>query len=1230
MSRLLISIDRFEEYSLHNNEILDIIDALLPQGWQIDLVTHSAGKALSGELHRLEQSGAFRLISEKQGALAASYSLIWIYKGFFSSKLLDAIDAFSTSAPVIFRHFADYNDLYIPYGVALENQLASLTLALSPLVTERLLATGVDSRQLRQLPYTVAPTFSDYQRTRVLSTLRRVLYVAPEMSAEMYEVQQRLSAANIQLEWFDNSQPVSRIKPEWLATYDAVIGNEEMAPKALTLGIPLFLADAGYVEGYLNADNFSRWESEHFTAVNVRFCPDADEWLELLTQGYTAAVSWTTQQQTTLQDKWRLSAQLNALLNEPLSHKNWTADEKARYSLRFHSQAVLAAANQNYSIERWLADRSISDTRRQALLAFVQSLPASGNIGVVIINEQNESANCQRSLDSLLQQSLPPASIDIFSTHDLALAQGEIARSVQGWTSDLNTLINHSAAEALLVLNAGDELLPDALLLLAEYRLRQPGTPFWYMDEMFSDGINEPNIVLRPDVNIDLLRSTPYPGRTLLFDRQTAQALGGLPAEYSPYGLFDLLWRGVEQQGASALGHLPEVLVKSAHATQEINERDGMREAYQAIVAAHLQRLGIAASLEEGLTDATLRVRYRWEEQPLVSIIIPTRDHVVLLKACIESLMENTRYQRYELLIVDNHSSDEQACRFLSDLEALGLEQIRVLRYDAPFNYAAINNAAAEQARGEVLLFLNNDCQIIDGEWLDALLEQALRPEIALVGGRLEFQDGRVQHGGYLLGVRNGVESPWEGAASDSKGYHCYLKTAHNLTAVSAACMMVRKAVFFSLGGFDVQSYPLYFADVDLGLRAVQQGYLNVWTPWARVRHMGGATRLLSEKFRVQQRPLLHNYATLRGQWKSALLNDVSYHPHMQRTGKPFTIGEGTARFQPPLPGRPLPVVLANHVNWHGCGHHRVVQPFKALESNLLIEGGLILGVPGVMEAAQLQPDVILLELLSGSRFPEIMAQYREVCDAKIVVEYDDYLLNLPLKNSSRKHFPQKIAKNLRKIMECADWVVVSTAPLADAYSRFHDDIRIAQNRLAENQWAHLLSERGTGRKVRVGWAGGSSHTGDLEILLPIIKALEGQVEWVFMGMKPRGVQCEFHPGVPFEMYPEKLASLNLDLALVPLEINQFNECKSNLRLLEIGTCGVPIIATDIEPYRCGLPVTLVENRFKDWMAAIRAHLNDMDATRRQGDALRAAVHQEWYLRGSGLDDWQRAWLPAR
>lgn len=1214
MRSILISVDKFDAFTPYTSELLDIADVMLAMGWRVDVITSSAGKALIVEIERLKATGRFGLITDTQGETADHYDVIWIFRGFFSDKLLDAIAAERLSGAMIFRHFNDYNDLYIPWGVALENQFAALTLDLSPRTSALLLQTGVESTQLKNLPWTVPASFSRYVRTRESQTLARVVYIAPKMSAEMYDVQQRAREAGVQIDWLDLNQQAQRIDPAWLEQYDAVIGNDDSAAKALTLGIPLFLANDGYVEGYLDESNVARHEIEHFCALSLRNCPDAEEWVEMLQSGYASARAWTQAQREYYATKWSLETALDAIVSAPLAEKTRQLDDKSRYTLNFHSKSVLARQQTaDYSFSRWLDDRQISDARREALLTFARAYPDKASIGVIILGDTAASVATRASVES---QSLAAVSIDVIADDAT-------------WPAAINSLLAARSADAVLLLPAGFILRDDALLRFAEQRMNQQNAWLFYCDEMTRAENGEPVLTLRPGVNIDLLRGFPYIGQVALFSRDVALQVGGFNSHYPRAAIIDLLWRFVEGQGTGALGHVADVLVENPHpATDWNDDAEVVRESGQALLA-HLQRLGINASLEEGLAENIKRLRYQWDATPLVSIIIPTRDRFALLKRCIESLMEKTRYQHYELLIVDNQSVEEDACRFLNDLAALGIDQVRILRYDAPFNFAEINNAAAQQARGDVLVFLNNDCEIIDANWLDALLEHTLRPEVGVVGARLEYQDGRIQHGGYLLGVQLGVDVAFEGADEQSNGFQHYLKTPRNLAAVSASCMMVRKAVFFSLNGFTQERYPLYFADVDLGLRAQKQGYLNVWTPYARVKHMGGATRLFGSKLGVQERPLLHDYTALRTEWQQGLLDEPSYHPLMQKMGKAFTLSASTARLHQPLPGRPLPVVLAHHVNWVGGGHHRVMQPFKALERHLMIEGGLTHTIPGLMEAAQMKPDVILLELITGSRFPEIIKQLRDVSAAKIVLEYDDYLLNVPMKNGNRQHFPPQMLKSFRKVMDSADWVVVSTAPLAEAYSRFHHDIRIAQNRLAPNQWEHLLSERGTGKKVRVGWAGGSSHSGDLEILLPLIKELEGQVEWVFMGMKPRNVLCEFHPGVPFEMYPEKLASLNLDLALVPLEINQFNECKSNLRLLEIGTCGVPIIATDIEPYRGDLPVTLVANRFKDWMNAIQAYIHDPALRERQGDALRAAVRQHWYLRDAGLDDWRQGWLPA-
>mgnify|MGYP001074342225 FL=1 len=226
---------------------------------------------------------------------------------------------------------------------------------------------------------------------------------------------------------------------------------------------------------------------------------------------------------------------------------------------------------------------------------------------------------------------------------------------------------------------------------------------------------------------------------------------------------------------------------------------------------------------------------------------------------------------------------------------------------------------------------------------------------------------------------------------------------------------------------------------------------------------------------------------------------------------------------------------------------------------------------------------------------------------------------------------PKDILKSLRKALSLADRFVVSTPALANAFDGNHHDIRVAENRLPVETWAHLTSLRGQGKKTRVGWAGGSSHTGDLEMIADVVRAFADRVEWVFFGMCPpklRPYIHEYYSGVEIKKYPEKLASLNLDLALAPVEDNLFNRCKSNLRLLEYGACGYPVICSDVECYHYDLPVTRVKNRFKDWVEAIEMHLDDPEASRRSGEALRQAIHKDWMLTGEPLRHWMNMWLP--
>ncbi|MCZ4330206.1 glycosyltransferase [Castellaniella denitrificans] len=888
-----------------------------------------------------------------------------------------------------------------------------------------------------------------------------------------------------------------------------------------------------------------------------------------------------------------------------------------------------------WSVPNWMNERAPSAARILAIQAMLQTNPDVGTLGVaVVVPDDSDPHVLVDTLDSLAAQHRPVDSIWLIGPQIPPEAVGGMVEAVIGnepWPALLSRKIEQgSAPDFLWILYAGDQLLPHASLTLGEYRLRNPDPLIWYADETVLQNGVAANPMLKPDLNIDLLRSYPYVGRNLVLSTAMIQAVGGLDARVADLAPIDLVWRLVEQAGPPVVGHIPEVLL---HASVGLMDwvRDTSTQVWSPVVTQmHFERMGVDAQVQLGPALGFFRVEYPLSERPLVSIIIPTRDHFVVLRDCVEGLMEHTAYPNYELLIVDNGSVDQEALGFLSGLEGMGTNQVRVLRWPQAFDFAAINNFAVEQARGDVLLFLNNDIQFSPqtrSDWLERLLRLAVRPEVGMAGARLDLPDGQVDQYGLVLGLDNSVGAAFRGMASDAQGYMYRLVVQQNASALSASCLMMRRTVFQELGGFDTQAFPVYHADTDLSLKATQAGYLLALEPETGLQHMGGATRLLKEKFGLEAHPDDDQRDRLYARWLPQLARDLYYHPAFDKSIPGFSLSRDAARIHDPLPGRPLPVVLASHSDWHGCGHYRILHPFQALAGELRTEGGVKYRDFHFTDVARIQPDVIVLQ---GAWLNEgILTQirrYREITGAKVVLEFDDYLPNIPTRSAYRKTFKQSWIKQMRRAIEQVDWLVVSTPVLAQEYAGFHGDIRVAQNGLLPAWWGGLEGRRRAGKKMRVGWAGGSSHTGDLAELRAVIRDLQDDVEWVFMGSKPDGISCEFHAGVPIAQYPAKLASLNLDLAVVPLEMNQFNRSKSNLRLLELGACGVPVICTDIEPYQGELPVSRVRNRPQDWVRTIREQLADPVALAQQGDALCDAVLRDWMLEGAFLDQWVRAW----
>ncbi|WP_434027915.1 glycosyltransferase [[Pseudomonas] boreopolis] len=880
-------------------------------------------------------------------------------------------------------------------------------------------------------------------------------------------------------------------------------------------------------------------------------------------------------------------------------------------------------------LQRWLEARHASPAQRASVQARVQRL-GTPQLQLFVLAADAGDVALAATLASLADSPLamqahvlapqPPAAPVAASVHPCADRAEQWAR--------INALAAAHRHDWLMIVQAGERFLDSGLLVLARDLAGATDIRAVCADAIMCGEDGSLSALLRPDFNLDLLLSMPSAmAQHWLFHADAFLQAGGLDPARGEAAELDLLLRLVEHGGIEGLGHVHEPLL--AVPPQRIATRQQELDA----IAAHLRNRGYdQARIEPGLPGC-YRIHYGHQATPGVSIVIPTRNQFGLLSRCVESLLEKTAYKNYEILIVDNASTDADACTWLDGIEAMGNPQLRVLRYPHPFNHSAMNNLAAQHARGEYLLLLNNDTAVLQEDWLDALLNHAQRPEVGVVGARLLRPDGRIQHAGIVLGMSSPTEFPFAGQPLDAPGYMHRLQVDQDYSAVSGACLMIRKSLYDELGGLD-EGFEVSGNDVDLCLKVRAAGYLVVWTPHALLMHEGGASlaRVDARSIQEKARSAVADQDRLYERWLPMIAHDPAYNRNLTLNGAAFQVQTESQLNWRPLSWRPLPVVLASPADQAGCGHYRIIQPARALEGFGLAETIVSQRYLSPVEMERLAPDTLVLQRQMTEQQIEQQKRVIRFNSCFKVAELDDYLPNVPRKSAHYGTLPKDILKTMRKALTLVDRFIVSTPALAEALDGLHPDIRVVENRLPLPWWGQAKGLRRQGRKPRVGWGGGAGHRGDLEMIADVVAALADEVEWVFFGMCPDGIRPyvhEFHPGVPIEDYPAKLASLNLDLALAPLEDNLFNQCKSNLRLLELGACGFPVVCSDVRPYQCDLPVTRVKPRFRDWVDAIRMHVHDLDAAAKAGDALREAIHRDWMLDQTKAQAWLAQWLPG-
>lgn len=293
----------------------------------------------------------------------------------------------------------------------------------------------------------------------------------------------------------------------------------------------------------------------------------------------------------------------------------------------------------------------------------------------------------------------------------------------------------------------------------------------------------------------------------------------------------------------------------------------------------HVATIGAIASPNPNGGDGFHRVHYPLPASPpLVSLIIPTRDKAALLKACVDSIRTTTRYPSWEILVVDNGSTDGVA---LSYLDEIGRDpRVQVIRDTGPFNYSAINNHAARMVRGQVLGLVNNDVEVISPDWLTEMVSHALRPGIGAVGAKLLYANGTVQHAGVILGIGGVAGHGHKYLDEDSPGYGGRAISTQSLTAVTGACLVVQKAIYWQVGGLNETDLRVALNDVDFCMRLVAAGYRNIFTPFAKLYHHESMSRGRDD---TAEKQILYKKEVgyMKKTWGQMLLNDPAYNPNL-------------------------------------------------------------------------------------------------------------------------------------------------------------------------------------------------------------------------------------------------------------------------------------------------------------------------------------------------------------
>lgn len=737
-----------------------------------------------------------------------------------------------------------------------------------------------------------------------------------------------------------------------------------------------------------------------------------------------------------------------------------------------------------------------------------------------------------------------------------------------------------------------------------------------------------------PSFNLELFRRVPGLIGALVIKSSAWEAVGGI--EFSDRRCFsDLLFKTSERFGGEAVGNIPETLLMRLDFTG--NEKLGGTE-FVKVVTKHLTRVGCRSFAQWQAERKFISLGFPVERILGLSVILCVSGQFLGLPQCLKDLgiyYSKNGSDRFalELTILGPVELNHKFYSQREVLKNLGFSRIRVQEIETNRPYKSYDDAI-RAAKGKYCVMLEGGLATRDPNWIATLMAPFRSDDVTAVCPTIRSDKGHVLGGGLILGGgREGIAIPADiGASSD---WDCALASplcTRDVSAATIGCLVIKKEDFLSIGGFDIRHYPRAYGILDYCIRLRKQKKRLIFNPSLVFYADERETRRVMLRSGLLQ-PQEDELACLFSEYLSEIAKDSHYNRNLSLRD----IGKVEALLTPKMAcgSAKKPRLVAYPFDGGGIGAYRVREPVAALEragrfeAMLLEQGDSELPTLAEIERADVQL-VYLHNALHTHQLRRI-AQYRCFTDIGLVFGLDDLLTSLPGYNPfSKVNYPD-MERRISKAVSLCDRLVTSSEGLKQAYRKYSTDVVVVPNYLGKSKWAAALSgPLGSNLKrtfPRVGWAGAPQHAGDLDILVPVMEALGQSVEWVFLGEQPRsvpaGCRVEFYPAVPVKEYPGKLVSLGLDLALAPLQINAFNEAKTNIKILEYGAAGYPVICSDIEPYRAA-PVRRVNNDTKAWIEGIRGMLAEPRETHEAKQRLRHWVETYWLL-----EDNLKSWLDA-